>query len=98
MWMLRFLNFMTAIRWGMLSLVLSLTACTGKPAVKLVIPDSRELRPAATCEWSAAMEASGCVWDQDRVTIDLGYLREIIDRLDACDKVKIWHPSQIIRS
>lgn len=66
------------------SLVVSLNACTPKPPVSVVIPDSHELRPAIVCN-----EKGECVKDEGRVTIDLGYLRELIDLLDVCRKQRI---------
>ena len=53
-------------------LVSSLSACSTPP---VVIPDSRELRPAYTQEGQL---------DPGRATIDLGYLREIVEILDRC--------------
>ena len=50
----------------------SLSACSTPP---VVIPDSRELRPAYTVEGQL---------DPGRATIDLGYLREIVEILDRC--------------
>lgn len=55
-----------------LLLASSLSACS-TPSV--VIPDSRELKPAYTVEGQL---------DPGRVAIDLGYLREIVELLDKC--------------
>ena len=77
---------------GWLLLATSWNACTGKPPVSVVIPDSWELKPAAQCEWAKVdgkLVPSNCVWDQGRATIDLGYIRELADLLDACAKKDI---------
>ncbi len=66
------------------SLVVSLSACTPKPPVSVVIPDSHELRPGVVCDGKG-----DCTVDPNRVTIDLGYLRELIDLLDVCRKQRI---------
>ena len=68
------------------------SACAGKPSVNAVIPDTRELRPAAQCDWQQegdVLVPSNCTWDEGRATIDLGYIREIVEMLSACTKAKI---------
>lgn len=74
---------------GLLVSLASLSGCTGKPVAKLVIPDSRDLKPAVSCDWD--YDRSGmptnphnCVYDGFRVNIDTGFLREILETLDAC--------------
>lgn len=72
------------IRLALLISVVNLNACATKPVEKVVIPDSHDLRPAIVCN-----EKGECVKDESRVTIDLGYLRELIDLLDVCRKQRI---------
>lgn len=72
------------IRLALFLLVTSLNACQPKPVASVVIPDSHELRPAVACN-----QDGQCSIDPNRVTIDLGYLRELIDLLDVCRKQKI---------
>ncbi len=73
------------IRLACLCLVASWNGCTANPPVSVVIPDSRDLREAYTCDH----EAKVCQHDPTGVTIDLGYLRAIIEQLDACRKQTI---------
>ena len=86
----RSISKVTLLAW--LLLAISWSACAGKPAASVVIPDSRELKPAAQCEWTKVdgkLVPSNCVWDQGRATIDLGYIRDLIDLLSACAKKDI---------
>jgi len=70
-----------------LILAASLSGCaTRHGGESLVIPDSHELRPAYACEPDGDGTPTNCAVDPYRVTIDLGYLREIIDLLDGCAK------------
>lgn len=78
-----------AILVGLSSLVLSWSGCREKHIEKLVLPDSKELRPAIKCVINEQDELAECMLDPSRVTIDLGYLRNIIDLLDACRKARI---------
>ena len=86
-------NISASIRIGILlafgSCLLSLTACSATPVVSIILPDSKELRPAALCEWDDHMNPTNCRLDPGRATIDLGYAREIADLLDACRKKEI---------
>lgn len=74
----------TGIRLALFLSVASLSACQPRPVEKVVIPDTHDLRPAIVCN-----EKGECVKDDGRVTIDLGYLRELIDLLDVCRKQRI---------
>lgn len=74
----------TTLSAGLTCLVLS-NGCSEKPSASIVIPDRHELREAYVCDH----EAQVCQHDLTAVTIDLGYLRDIIDQLDACRKQKI---------
>ncbi len=92
--MRRFSNISATIPLVWLSLAGLLNACTAKPVTKLVIPDSRDLKPAVSCEWDydrngMPMNPRNCVYDGFRVNIDTGYLREILETIDACRKVKL---------
>lgn len=78
---------MTLLGW--LSCLGLLNACTAKPVAKLVIPDSRDLKPAVICDWEydrngMPVNPTNCVYDGFRVNIDTGYLRDILETLDAC--------------
>lgn len=66
------------------SLVANLNGCSPKPVASVIIPDSRELRPGVVCDGKG-----DCTVDPNRVTIDLGYLRELIELLDVCRKQRI---------
>jgi hypothetical protein len=57
----------------------SWSGCATKP-VAVVIPDSHELRPA----WDCPADGVQCVPDPHRVTIDAGYLRDILRTLEGC--------------
>lgn len=69
--------------WSKLILVIlvcSSVSCTKKPAV-VVLPDSRILTPAVICPKDVT-----CAMDPGRLTIDKGYLREIMQDLTNCSK------------
>ena len=73
--------------WAVIGLVwsiclVSLSGCQTKPQPSVIIPDSKDLRMAWTCPPSGTV----CTEDLTRVTIDLGYLREIMRGLEACTK------------
>lgn len=69
--------------WFVIILV-GLVGCQPHNVQSVIIPDTRDLRPAIVCN-----EKGECVKDEGRVTIDLGYLRELIDLLDVCRKQRI---------
>lgn len=70
--------------------LISLNACGGKLPASVVIPDSHTLHPGVSCTWDGdpmkGGTATNCQYDPYRVNIDLGYLRGIMEELDACRK------------
>ena len=66
-------------RLGWLIYLVSWSGCATKPTA-VVIPDSHELRPA----WDCPIDGVQCVPDPYRVTIDAGYLRNILRTLEGC--------------
>ena len=80
-WMSIFNSISPATLLALLALVASLNACSAKPPGSVILPDSHELTAGVVCN-----DHGECVPDPKRVTIDLGYLREIMDTLDACRK------------
>lgn len=65
-------------------LVLNLIGCPQKPDV-YVVPDSHDLTTGVRCQnWptNPDMPVTGCTRDPNRVQITIGYLREILQRLD----------------
>ena len=66
----------------LLSLALSWTGCTSPP---VVLPDSHVLKPGISCNRMTGALAE-CFQEQGAVQISKGYLREIMDRLEACQK------------
>lgn len=56
-----------------------------KPSASIVIPDSHELSTGYRCD----AQAQECVVDETAVTIHLGYLRELLELIDACRKQRI---------
>jgi len=66
-----------------LCLLTALSGCFGKPAVSVVIPDDRELGPVIACTWEDG-EIVSCTEDTTRVSISIGYFREIMELLDDC--------------
>ena len=82
-------NTWRAIPLACLICLVSWSGCSTKPPVKEIIPDSHDLRVAITCQnlpQDMAQAPTACRYDQSRVTIDLGYLREIMRGLEACTK------------
>ena len=61
--------------------LLLLSGCLSKPPESVVIADSKEIRGAWECPDSTGM---GCKVVPDRVTIDLGYLRQFLQELQVC--------------
>ena len=86
-------NIFKATQLGWLIWLVSLSACIGKYDARVVIPDSRTLHPAVSCTWEddhgKPSHPTNCAYDPYRVNIDLGYLREILEDLDACRKAKL---------
>jgi hypothetical protein len=66
---------------ALLTCLLLLSGCTTRPSA-VVIPDSRELRQA----WTCPSDGNGCVPDPQRVTVDIGYIRDIIRTFEECQK------------
>lgn len=66
-------------RLGLLICLVSWSGCATKPSA-VVIPDSHELQPA----WTCPSDGVQCVPDPYRVTIDAGYLRDILRTLERC--------------
>lgn len=65
----------------LLGLAWSWTGCSVKP---VVLPDSHVLRPGMQCQTSPEGQLTNCVPDPGSLVINKGYLREIMDRLEAC--------------
>lgn len=59
---------------------MSLSGCSEKPIVKVVIPDSHDLGMGIRCDDLLKT----CEPDTNRVQIDLGYLRTILQDLEDC--------------
>ncbi len=69
-------------RWVLLTCLLLLNGCSKKQIESVVIPDSHELRQA----WDCPVDGAKCVPDPYRLTIDAGYLRDILRTLEGCTK------------
>jgi len=90
--MLQFRPISRVIRVAWLSCLVSWSACSAKLPASVVIPDSRTLHPAVSCTWEERdglpVNPTHCHYDPYRANIDLGYLRAILEDLDACRKMK----------
>lgn len=78
------------IRLGLLIWLGSLSGCAEKLPASVILPDSHTLHPGVSCTWDGdpmkGGTATNCQYDPYRVNIDLGYLRGIMEDLDACRK------------
>lgn len=63
--------------WWLVAGLLLVSSWSGCSTPSVVIPDSKEIRPAYTAKGED---------DPERVTLDLGYLREILMELDRCHR------------
>jgi hypothetical protein len=70
-----------AILLGCGTCLLLLSGCSSNLSESVVIPDSKELRGAWDCP---DQSGNGCRIVPERVTIDLGYLREFMQQLQVC--------------
>lgn len=73
--------------WARIPLVcsiclVSLSGCSKPQIQSVVVQDSHELRPA----WACPSDGVQCVPDPQRVTVDLGYIREILRTFEECRK------------
>ena len=66
----------------LLTLAWNSTGCSATP---VVLPDSHVLKPGISCNRMTGTLAE-CFQEQGAVQISKGYLREIMDRLEACQK------------
>ena len=77
-------------------LLCALVACTikPKPAAVIVLPSDRTLPPGITCApepgavpqgVSLVADSTRCYFDAGRVQISKGYLRDIMQDLEACE-------------
>ena len=67
--------------WSILILLVCLSSFSGcwhAPKV-VVLPDSHQLIPAIKCP-----DGATCALDPGKITLDRGYLREVMGQLEAC--------------
>lgn len=57
------------------------SGCTPRPSA-VVIPDSQELRPA----WVCIDDGKNCRIEPERITLTVGYLRDILRTFEECRK------------
>lgn len=66
----------------LLTLAVSSMGCSER---LVVLPDSHRLKPGIACS-RMSTTLTDCAEDQAMVQISKGYLREIMDRLEACQQ------------